>query len=195
MKLTKLLLYEQSYESLLYSPFVQIENNFSFLSSIELQIMSHSMTNKIFSAFLNGNFCNYITVFTDGSVSLLSAGYEFYIPELHMSFTNNLPPSSSSFTAESYAIIEALTHISYLAPNNYFIASDSMSCLITLKSNPFNSHLPPLMLRVKQITLLLHRLNYSFQFLWIPSHIGIYGNEIANSLIKSTSNLICPSLI
>jgi len=44
---------------------------------------------------------------------------------------------------EYYAIIEALTFISNLTPNNYLIASDSMSCLLALKSNPFNSHLPP----------------------------------------------------
>jgi kelch-like protein 2/3 len=131
----------------------------------------------------------------NNNVSPLSAGYAFYIPELHMSFTNNLPASSSSFSAECYAIIEALIFISNLAPNNYLIASDSMSCLLALKSNPLNSHISPLVLRIKQITFLLHHSNYSIQFLWIPSHIGINGNEIADSLAKSTANLICPSLI
>jgi len=65
---------------------------------------------------------------------------------LHVSFTNNLPPSSSSFSAECYAITEAL--ISNLAPNKYLIVSDSMSCLQSLKSCPFNSKLSPLVFRI-----------------------------------------------
>uniref|UniRef100_A0A2S2QLU7 RNase H type-1 domain-containing protein n=1 Tax=Sipha flava TaxID=143950 RepID=A0A2S2QLU7_9HEMI len=105
--------------------------------------MSHSMINKIFSEFLNKNFRHYITIYTDGSVSPLSASYEFYISELHMSFTNNLPASSSSFSTECCAIIEALIFISNLAPYNYLIASDSISCLLALKSNPLNSHISP----------------------------------------------------
>ncbi|XP_026819622.1 uncharacterized protein LOC113558364 [Rhopalosiphum maidis] len=191
---TKLPLYEQSYESLLFSPLVQTENNFSSLSSNDLQAMPVPMINKIFTDFLNTNFSNHIIVYTDGSVSPLSASFSFYIPELHISFTNNLPPSSSSFTAECYAIIEALILISKLAPNNYLIASDSLSCLLALKSNPFNSLPSPLALRIKHVTLTLHQSNYSIQFLWIPSHIGIYGNEVADNLAKSTSSLICPSL-
>lgn len=95
---TKLSLYEQSYKSLLYSPSVQTENNFSFLSSNELQIMTQSMTNKLFAENLNVNFCNYITVYTDGLVFPLSADYTFYISLLHISFTNKLPPSPRNVT-------------------------------------------------------------------------------------------------
>jgi len=47
-------------------------------------------------------------VYTDGSVYPLSAGHAFYIPELQVSFTSNLPPTSSSISAECYAITEAL---------------------------------------------------------------------------------------
>uniref|UniRef100_A0A2S2R880 RNase H type-1 domain-containing protein n=1 Tax=Sipha flava TaxID=143950 RepID=A0A2S2R880_9HEMI len=191
---TKFPLYEKSYESLLFSPFVQTENNFFSLSSNDLQTMPVPMVNKIFSEFLNINFSDHIIVYTDGSISPLSTGFSFYIPELLISFTNNLPPSSSSFTAECYAIIEALILISRLAPNNYLIASDSLSRLLALKSNPFNFHPSPLALCIKHITLTLHQSNYFIQFLWIPSHIVIYGNKVADSLAKFTYSLICPSL-
>jgi hypothetical protein len=68
LKSTKLPCYEQSYEFLLYSPSVLTDSNFSSLFSYDLQTMSHSMINKIFSAFLKENFRHYITVYTDGSV-------------------------------------------------------------------------------------------------------------------------------
>ncbi|KAF0757415.1 RNA-directed DNA polymerase from mobile element jockey, partial [Aphis craccivora] len=120
-----------------------------------------------------------------------SAGYAFFIPELQVSFSNNLPPSSSSFTAECYAITEALQLILNFASKNYLIASDSMSCsLQALNSNPFNSHLSPLILRIKSLIFILNQLNYNIQFLWVPSHTGIHGNEVADNLAKSSSSLI-----
>lgn len=91
--------------------------------------MSFPIVNKKFSEFLKLNFDHFIVMYTDGSVSPLSAGYSFYIPELHISFSNNLPSSSWSFTAECYALIEALSLISNLASNKYLMVSDSMSCL------------------------------------------------------------------
>jgi hypothetical protein len=69
-----------------------------------------------------------------------------------------------------------------------------MSCLQSLISNPFDSHLFSLVLIIKSIILKLHQVNYTTQFLWVPSHIGIHGNEVADNLAKSTSNLICPPL-
>lgn len=54
--------------------------------------MSYSSANAVFSNFLRENFLNFIVVYTDGSVSPLSAGYAFYVPELHISYANNLPP-------------------------------------------------------------------------------------------------------
>jgi hypothetical protein len=46
------------------------------------------MVNAAFSNHLIVNLPNFIVVYTDGSVSPLSAGYAFYeyIPELHVSF-------------------------------------------------------------------------------------------------------------
>jgi ribonuclease HI len=183
-KSSKLPLYEQSFESLLFSPLVRLDNQFLSLSSLELKKMSPPMVNKIFSKFLNMNFDHFIVVYTDGSVSPLSVGYSFFFPELHISFSNNLPPSSSSFTAECYAIIEALSLISNLAANKYLIASDSMSCLQALISNPFDVHLSSLVLIIKSIILKLHQDNYTIQFLWIPSYIGLHGNEFADNLVK-----------
>lgn len=52
--------------------------------------MSHTAVNAAVSNFLREHFSNFIAVHTDGSLSPLSAGYAFYISELHVSFRNNL---------------------------------------------------------------------------------------------------------
>jgi hypothetical protein len=86
----KPLLCKQSYDSLLYCP-VNMGNLFSDLTSNNLKKISHFMVNATFSNHLIVNFPNFIIVYIDGSISPLSAGYAFYIPELHVSLTNSLP--------------------------------------------------------------------------------------------------------
>lgn len=54
------------------------------------------------------NFPLFILINTDDSVSQSFAGYSLCTPEFYISFTNNLPPTASSFTAECFAIIESL---------------------------------------------------------------------------------------
>jgi hypothetical protein len=56
-----------------------------------------------------------------------------------------------------------------------------MSCLQAIISNPFDSHLSFLVLTIKSIILKLHQDNYTIQFLWVPSHIGMHGNEFADN--------------
>lgn len=157
--------------------------------------MPNSFVNNSFSNYLLLNFSNFIVISLMAQFPPLSASYSFYIPEFHVSFSNNLPPSSSSFTAECYAILEALRFISNAAPNNYLIASDSMSCLQSLTSNPFNSKLSPLVFQIKSYLYSLNQSNRLIQLLWVPGHVGIlYENEMADSLDKSSSNIILPPL-
>lgn len=91
MNLANLLLYNQSYGSLIYSSIVHSGNRFSGLSSKDLSNMSHFAVIAAVSNFLSEHFLNFIAVYTDWSFFLLSVGYAFYIPELHVSPRNNLP--------------------------------------------------------------------------------------------------------
>jgi hypothetical protein len=156
---------------------------------LNLCLLPRSM--QLFRTFLMNAFLT-SPQFIQMDQSPLSARYTLNIPDLQLSFTSNLPPTSSSFTAECYVITEALKLIQNFPPKNYLIVSDSMSCLQALNSNPFNSHLSPLILRIKFLIFTLNQKNYNISFLWVPSHTGIHGNEVADHLTKSSSNLIFP---
>lgn len=144
-----------------YAP-VHTGSRFSDLSSTDLKAIFYSSVNAAFSNIFNKNFPNFIVVYTDGSVFPFSASYAFYIPKIHISFSNNLPPSSSPFTAECYAIIEVLTLVLNLTPDNYLIFSDSLSCLQALNAfNSLSSYLSPLVIRIKSIIFTLNQLNYN----------------------------------
>ncbi|KAL4154303.1 hypothetical protein QTP88_000450 [Uroleucon formosanum] len=112
----KLPIYEIEYQALLLPAQVLLVNPFPSLSSSELRVTYPAVINSLFTDFIDNNFADFIVVYTDGSVSPLSAGYSFYIPNLHISFTNNLPPSSSSSLLNvllllKHTIVSLLSHI------------------------------------------------------------------------------------
>ncbi|KAL4153575.1 hypothetical protein QTP88_001408 [Uroleucon formosanum] len=112
----KLPIYEIEYQALLLPGLVLLVNPFPSLSSSELRVTYPAVINSLFTDFIDNNFADFIVIYTDGSVSPLSAGYSFYIPNLHISFTNNLPPSSSSSLLNvllllKHSIVSLLSHI------------------------------------------------------------------------------------
>lgn len=182
--------YELAYCAFIYPTMTYVINLFPGFSHVELRSTSTVVTNNNFSNLINCNFYNFIVVYTDSSVSPLSVGYSFYIPEFHMSFTSNLSPSSSSFTAECFTIIEALNIISTLQYKTFLTATDLLSCLQSLNSFSFKFHISPLVLRIKSILFSLGRLDFNIQFLWISSHADISSNEIAYTLANTSSNFL-----
>lgn len=140
----------------------------------------------------NNSFPDFTIIFNNGSVIPLSSDFTFYIPELHISFLNNLPSTASFYTTKCYTIIEALL-ISSSTSNKFLMATDSLSCLQVLISNVFKLLPSSLIIKIRFLLYNLTKLSHTVQFLWIPIHIGIFGNETADSLAKSTASICCPS--
>ncbi|XP_025418121.1 uncharacterized protein LOC112688914 [Sipha flava] len=193
IKSDKLPLYETNFPSLLLSPTIHFSKNFLEFPIDYLKIAQPNFVNGLFLDYIRNNFPDFILIFTDRSVTPLSASFTFVIPEFHISFTNNLPPTASSYTAECHAIIESLLLISTLITNKFLIITDSLSCLQALASNVFNTPNSPLIITIRSLLHTLTELNFNIQFLWVPGHTGISGNETADSLAKSTAFLCCPS--
>jgi len=95
---------------------------------------------------------------------------------------------ASSFTAECFAIIEALNIISTLPTNKFLIVTDSLSCLQALSSTAFKSQISPLTINIRRILFCLTKSGKDIQFLWVPDDTGIAGNKFA----KSLASLRCP---
>lgn len=139
--------------------------------------------------FQNEFFCKvseypgYYFIYTDGSKYVNSVGCAVFSEQYQKQL--RLPDNSTIFSAELIAIISA---IEYALENDtyfkYLIISDSISSLQALQ-NPFSENA-----LIQDILLLLMRIkqkNKVVNFLWVPSHVGIFGNEMADQLAKEAT--------
>ena len=101
-------------------------------------------------------------------------------------FVSCLAYHSSIFTAEARAIDLTLEHIKTTNEKNYMIFIDSMSCLQAfLQTSPSN----PRLIRVLEKYNQLISRGKDIIFCWIPSHVGIKGNEEADEAAKEALSL------
>ncbi|GBN45397.1 hypothetical protein AVEN_185231-1 [Araneus ventricosus] len=71
-------------------------------------------------------------------------------------------------------------------PDKYIIYSDSLSVLESMTSLLRFSH--PLAFNILELHDRFTGKGFSIFFCWIPSHVGISGNELADNLAKSATN-------
>ncbi|KAG1682981.1 RNA-directed DNA polymerase from mobile element jockey [Nymphon striatum] len=101
------------------------------------------------------------------------------------SLSSRLPDKSSIFSAESKALLLALDIVENSTYGRYIILSDSLSCLMALDNMKYSHP------TICDILVKLHFLTESNHviFCWLPSHVGISGNEKADFAAKSALSL------
>ena len=109
----------------------------------------------------------------------------YLIIRFERSFPSALPDNASIFSAEIKAIDLALDHIEQSRNTDFVIFSDSLSVLQSLHNRHIEN---PLLLDVLLKHNDLAELNNNV-FCWLPSHVGIKGNEKADIAAKSALTL------
>lgn len=132
------------------------------------------------------SYQQFTCIYTDGSKHDYASSAAFYVHNRDISFMFHLQ-QCSIYKAELYAIFEALTWIEKSDVSKALIVSDSLSSLISIRKGS-SSNYPVLLMEVISCLLRLHQ-RIDIQFLWVPSHLGIKGNERADSLAKQAFNL------
>uniref|UniRef100_A0A3B5R9A6 Reverse transcriptase domain-containing protein n=1 Tax=Xiphophorus maculatus TaxID=8083 RepID=A0A3B5R9A6_XIPMA len=128
-----------------------------------------------------------IIIYTDGSKDPNSGrtGAAVNIPHHKVLIKRRTADHLAVFTVELSAIILALEWL--LGNDNrevstFIIASDSQAALLSIKSG--KSSRLDLILRIYQLLVHLHNNKCLVQFVWIPAHVGIEGNEEVDILAK-----------
>ena len=146
------------------------------------EVESHIFKNEFLE--IKSNYKHYLSIYTDGSKQDEKVACSVISPN----FTDSirLPDNSSIFTAEAKAIDIALYHIRDQSEKQFIIYSDSLSVLKSLKDL---HHRNPL---IQKILKKYYYLSVSKEivFCWLPSHVNIRGNELADSEAKSALSLV-----
>ena len=125
------------------------------------------------------DFQGFSRIFTDGSRSqdgrVGAAAVLMQNPPYILK--HRLVNGSSIFSAELQAILLALKHIYQSQEYNFLILSDSLSALQALENNKLDH---PLLIHIQQLHASLLTEGKDIIFVWIPSHIGISGNNQAD---------------
>lgn len=95
-----------------------------------------------------------------------------------------LPNGTSIFSAELHAIFKAVELAKYTDKTYCIICTDSLSSILALKKIYSNDQL------CMQIRDKIQKLSFiKFHLIWVPSHKSILGNEKADYLAKTMSEL------
>ena len=97
-----------------------------------------------------------------------------------------LPDTCSIFSAETVALIDALKIIDKSSRRKFIIFVDSLSCLQAVENEDLSNALIQRFLTDHEK---LRKKGKEVILCWIPSHIGIEGNELADQAAKSSLDL------
>jgi ribonuclease HI len=148
------------------------------------ELIKQIVLNKL-SNFDN-SFCK---VYSDGSKDIQGrAGASFCIPSLKTDRYYRLTDDVSIYTAEMIAIKEALQYVRDHQITKTLILSDSLSVLQSIETGHSPTR-PNTLITVQSVIHDIYKYNGIVSFMWVPSHVGIAGNERADKLAKlSLSN-------
>lgn len=168
-------------------PWAQKKVNIDTKLSNKLNKSDPVKLQESFGRELIENYKDYIKVYTDGSKNVdgkVAAAY--YVHNFNVSNSVRISDNLTVFTAELIAIKLAVKWITDNSDNDsvknkpIVILSDSLSALVALETKTSKTR-PNL---INTLLSDLYNLNNEVVLAWIPSHVNLKGNDIADSLAK-----------
>ncbi|XP_076649880.1 uncharacterized protein LOC143357351 [Halictus rubicundus] len=146
------------------------------------QLQESDAVNYDFNIILDEKYRESTCIYTDGSkcTKEISTGAAIYCPNKDISQTSSIHKAASVFTAECYAITMALDLCLEDAQKSYVVITDSLSALQSLTSTTVNVKTNNYILESKNKIRQFKKKSTNdskVEFMWIPSHRGIEGNE------------------
>ena len=140
------------------------------------------------SEFISTRLANSLCVYTDGSLDDNGGGAAFCTPTLGKAAKPYHLPHLNIFTIELYAILMALTFINGLdkVPLSITILSDSLSALAAIESETTSSR-EDIVLDNRTLAHQLITSGCEVGLQWVPAHVGVAGNELADAHAKLTA--------
>ena len=121
-------------------------------------------------------------VYTVGSKMEDKIGYAAVVP--NRVFKRRLPKEASIFSAELCAILAAVALLLNVDQHRFVFYVDSRSALQAV-TNRFSGH--PVVRQIHTWMEILMKRSKHIRFCWVPSHVGLAGNDEADRLAKESA--------
>ncbi|XP_053994097.1 uncharacterized protein LOC128884624 [Hylaeus volcanicus] len=149
--------------------------------------------NTEFNHIITQKYPNHTIIYIDESKipDAPSLGASCVTPSLHHIQTLSLNNLASIFTAESAALDMALDLIISKNCLKTLICTYSLSVLQAINGKTFNKYANQYIIEIKKkLFQLTHNSSssHTITIMWIPSHVGITGNEAADTAAKEATN-------
>ena len=149
----------------------------SSLYSINKSSLSTTELKTMYQQHLSQHHDTYF-IYSDGSRCDERSGYGVYADDFSVS--RRVHGGSSIFTTELLGIMEAVKHSKSVRQSVITIITDSRSSIQSINS------LYPTNAIVRLIHHTMKEANKFYNLCWCPSHVGVAGNECADSLAQSS---------
>jgi len=106
-----------------------------------------------------------------------------YIPHFKYKSAKRTSDNISVYAAEMIAIQIALQWVEEIQPTTVVICSDSYSALKSILSGKSESR-QDILIEVLQSLYRICQLRIIAEFLWVPAHVGVEGNEEVDKIVK-----------
>jgi len=129
--------------------------------------------------YINSKYKEGLILYTDASKLKDIMGIAYVIPQLNIEYAKRINDDLAVYTAE-------MMWIESNKPKQAVIASDSSSVLLSLKHLHSESR-QDLVFEIIHLANNLRKSGISTTFIWVPAHIGVGGNELADKCAKKAA--------
>ncbi|CAH2211315.1 jg20563, partial [Pararge aegeria aegeria] len=169
-------LYQYNYKNLIAVPKIKLD----------IGLLKNSPNIKQdFINIVNNEWSDWHCLYTDASKhgSKSCVGVGVYHSQYQVIQQIKFPPETSVYTGECYGLLKAIEYILILKIPKTIVFTDSRSALEAIMGFPFKSHKQsPNVFRIRDLLYTSSQKNCNIVLAWVPSHVGIPGNERADQL-------------
>lgn len=173
--------------------YIQLQST-NLFDPMESSLISYEMEDSIgkkneFLELVHFKYSHDIPFYTDGSIIRNNeyTGAAVFCPDLQLMEGYSLPFKCSIFTAEMFAIRQALLIVKRNQIKNTVIFSDSLSALRAINFTGWSTKESWLVNNIRQLVFDINTYGGTVKFVWIPSHSNIHGNDVADKIAKNAT--------
>ena len=155
---------------------------------------SREQAREVAERTIHFRYEQHLKIFTDGSISGNSTTSAMWVPHMNAKdhWKLNIGQARSTMGAELHAISKALhwtvINSAILPTEQIVILSDSKSGLQGIKKYSTKTY-TFIIDQIRKTAATLQDIGISVCLQWVPSHVGVGGNEMADGLANSAHNL------